>query len=616
MVGKFMEIIKKFEDSSLSQSCGSQTQGEIASDLAEGYGPMNGSLQWEPQIADSAPPSPDLPGFVESTEPEVTGCGCMQPLEIPPTVGEEGKEAGDGGDAGEVVVRDYSQVTNADFLSAPIPCIPQGAFAAVRTKSGNPDEGGWVATSADAVIGIHIVTETASRELGMSAKVDGQASVFAQTGLTAISETELDVLPTDAAGASTPFILDRARRLDPQSFPNPPLKNSNCVPSTIPNVMHLLESYGISARYNAIRKVLTITIPGQSGTPDNANNVAIAQIMSLATLNGMSTGPIPSYVSTIGDRNQYNPIGNWISSKPWDGVDRLPEFYETLQQRDDYPKSMKETLIYRWLLSAVAAALKPSGFRSRGVLTLQGPQSLGKTTWVSALVPDPDLRDITIKIGHHLDAGNKDSILIAIGHWVVEIGELDSSFKKDIALLKGFLTSDRDKVRRPYARSDSEYPRRTVFCASVNDHNFLIDSTGNSRWWTIPVVKVNYAHGIDMQQLFAQLMIDYQKGVQWWLTPEEEALLEELNKYHRVISAVRERVLSAIDMGQSGQPNLKTMTASEVLMEVGLKTPGNMQCKECAAVLREYLGEPKKIRGFIKWRVPLKKNRNSDSATV
>ena len=409
-------------------------------------------------------------------------------------------------------------------------------------------------------------------------------------------------------GAAQLFLLDSAQPLDPSSFPNQPRNGSTCILPTIPNLKHLLDSYQITVRYNTIRKLLTITMPGQSGTQDNADNIALAQIISLATLNGMPTGPVPSLVFSVGDRNHYNPISTWICSKSWDGVDRLPTFYSTLTEQADYPPELKNKLLYRWLLSAVAAALKPSGFRSRGVLTLQGPQSIGKTSWVNAFVPDPILREYTIKLDHHLDAGNKDSLLTAIGHWIVEIGELDSSFKKDIARLKGFLTSDRDKVRRPYARVDSEYPRRTVFCATVNDHDFLVDATGNSRWWTIPVVKINYAHGIDMQQLFAQLAVDYREGAQWWLTVEEERLLETLNKSHRSVSAVRERVLAAIDLDRVQQNNLPAMSAIEVLIETGLKIPGNTQCKECAAVLREYLGEPKKIHGFYKWRIPLKQS--------
>ena len=133
--------------------------------------------------------------------------------------------------------------------------------------------------------------------------------------------------------------------------------------------------------------------------------------------------------------------------KPWDGVDRLVSVYATLIHRADFPEKLKQSLMYRWLLSAVAAALKPSGFKARGVLTLQGPQSIGKTSWISALIPDAILREGVLKLDHHLDAGNKDSIITAVCHWIVEIGELDSSFKKDIARLKGFLTADRDKVR-------------------------------------------------------------------------------------------------------------------------------------------------------------------------
>jgi len=181
------------------------------------------------------------------------------------------------------------------------------------------------------------------------------------------------------------------------------------------------------------------------------------------------------------------------------------------------------------------------------VLTLQGPQGIGKTSWIRSLVTPQILRDTTVLLGHHLDAGNKDSIITAVSHWLVELGELDSSFKKDIARLKGFITGTSDKVRRPYAMADSEYQRRTVFCATVNEQNFLVDPTGNSRWWTIPVIAINFEHGINMQQLFAQLAVDLENGEQWWLTPEEEAQLAEQNKQHRAVNVIEEKLLNEIE---------------------------------------------------------------------
>lgn len=444
-------------------------------------------------------------------------------------------------------------------------------------------------------------------------KESHQSVVPPTTGLTAKTNTSASLTQNRPCNADVLFSLESVQPLTSASFPNPPRPGSSQTPATIGNVRYLLETHGIHVRYDVIKKRISIAIPGYAGTPDNADNVALSYVISLANINGMPTGPIHSFVDLLADRNPHNPVADWIVSKPWDGEDRLKAFKQTLMCRDDFPEALKDTLMYRWMLSTVAAALKTSDFKGRGVLTLLGSQGLGKTSWASSLVPDPVLRERVVKLDHHLDAHNKDSVLTAVSHWIVEIGELDGSFKKDIARLKGFLTNDRDKVRRPYARTDSEYPRRTVFMATVNDPYFLVDSTGNSRWWTIPVVGINYRHGIDMQQVFAQLAVDFHQGIQWWLTPEEEQLLETHNKAHRAISAIRERVLSAMDLERVNEPNLPAMSPIEVLIEIGIKNPGNPQCKECAAVLREHLGEPKRNRGFYKWRVPLKKGTTAFS---
>ncbi len=45
-----------------------------------------------------------------------------------------------------------SMVTNADFVAAVFPSVPEGAFAAVCSKVGDPSEGGWPAKRVDTVI--------------------------------------------------------------------------------------------------------------------------------------------------------------------------------------------------------------------------------------------------------------------------------------------------------------------------------------------------------------------------------------------------------------------------------------------------------------------------------
>lgn len=405
---------------------------------------------------------------------------------------------------------------------------------------------------------------------------------------------------------NSPSFMDNVDRLDPASFPNQPRNGSTQLPSTIANLGHLIRSYGIVVRYNYISKKLLIIIPGHTGSPDNADSITLTIICSLAALNGMSTSSIPALLEALGDLNPYNPVADWIKSKPWDGQDRLESIYKTLVHREDYSEELKKILMRCWFISLAAAALMPNGFHARGVLTLQGPQSIGKTSWIRSLITDQLLASDVIKLDHHLDAGNKDSLITAISHWIVEIGELDSSFKKDIARLKGFITSGADKIRRPYGRSNAEYQRRTVFCATVNDENFLVDATGSTRWWTIPVTSINFQHDIDMQQLFAQVATYYHSGDAWWLTKAQEDMLELHNRNHRSMSPIKERILSILDLDRIGKAGLPAKTASSILLRIDIRSPSQAQFKECHAVLRELLGPPKKINGSMCFRVPLK----------
>ncbi len=123
--------------------------------------------------------------------------------------------------------------------------------------------------------------------------------------------------------------------LDPDSFPHRTQRGK--LPGTIENVRHLLDGYGITARYDLIRKKLIVQGPLWTSTPDNADNVSLTHVISLACLNGLPRGDIEAYVAAVGEANPINPVADWILSVPWDGTDRLPAFYNTLVIGEDYP---------------------------------------------------------------------------------------------------------------------------------------------------------------------------------------------------------------------------------------------------------------------------------------
>lgn len=414
---------------------------------------------------------------------------------------------------------------------------------------------------------------------------------------TQLEDSSFDLLPTNVA-------------IDPKSFPHQPRGGSFSLPCTIENIEYMLGRYGMQPRYDIIKKKLNLNVPGLTSFNEDSENTVLSIAYSISNLNGIASGSLAQMVSALAMKNPINPVAAWISMRPWDKEDRLNKLFDTIEVRDEFPVEFRNTLLRRWLISAVAAVLMPSRFHCRGVITLQGPQSIGKSTWIGGLVDDPVLAESVIKLNQHMDAGSKDSLISAVSHWIVEIGELDSSFKKDVARLKGFLTADRDKVRKPYARAESDFQRRTVFAATVNDEGFLVDTTGNSRWWVIPVERINYNHGIDMQQLWAQVAVEYAKGEQWWLTRDEELQLGTLNKNHQSANALRELIYAGIDHKRIGDEGLPNLATTDVLKAIGYRLPTNPQCKEAKAILQELLGPPKRSQGRTVWRVPMKINNS------
>jgi putative DNA primase/helicase len=264
-----------------------------------------------------------------------------------------------------------------------------------------------------------------------------------------------------------------------------------------------------------------------------------------------------------------------------------------LSTEPDFPEDLKEIYLHKWLLSAVAAAChdpisKP--FMCRGVLTLAGPQDIGKTRWISSLAPKH-----WIIAGYTLDPLNKDSVIGAVSHWIVELGELESTLRRDMGRLKAFLTLERDKLRIPYARDLSRFPRRTVFAASVNKPDFLVDDTGNSRFWVIPVIEVNHNHQIDTQQLFAQLFVEYRQGAQWWLTQDESKRLSLVNEKFEERDEVFDAVMTRIDWPMLDKyisaGMVEWLCPRDVLINCcKIENPTKAQRNSCARLLRKLTG--------------------------
>jgi predicted P-loop ATPase len=76
--------------------------------------------------------------------------------------------------------------------------------------------------------------------------------------------------------------------------------------------------------------------------------------------------------------------------------------------------------------------------------------------------------------------------------------------RKHAGVVKAFLTQGTDLFRVPYGKATEAFPRRGIIVGSTNRQTgFLVDDTGNRRFWVIPTTRTE-ANPIDTATLMAE----------------------------------------------------------------------------------------------------------------
>jgi len=388
--------------------------------------------------------------------------------------------------------------------------------------------------------------------------------------------------------------------------PLPNLKKNNIKPiRTHENLTEICARLKVIVRYNVIAKKEEIIIPNMGFSKDNEANASLSWLKSESAKFDYNPDWVDGFITYLAEYNKYNPVRNWIDSKDWDGEDRLSLLLDTVVSHGD--NEFKNTLITRWLISAVSAAYSIDGITAQGILVFQGEQSLGKTRWFNNLVP----KEFNLtKDGFLLRPDDKDSVKQACSFWLVELGEIDSTFRKsDIAALKAFVTTAMDVFRNPYAKKESRYARRTVFFGSVNPSGFLADETGNRRFWTIACQSIEHSHNIDMQQVWAQVKSLMDNGASYYLTEQELSLLNEQNEDHSSGSPIADLIFSHLNW-DAPKDKWVMLTATHILKMVGIIKPNRRETTEVSSLIKKHNGNNIKRtgKGRLLLTPPLKVN--------
>lgn len=226
-------------------------------------------------------------------------------------------------------------------------------------------------------------------------------------------------------------------------------------------------------------------------------------------------------IANVSMRHKFHPVRELLDSLKWDGKEHIRHLLPDYLGVEDTEYTYQ---VFRlWMLGAVARVYQP-GVKFDYVMILQGGQGIGKSTLLRLMALDDHWFSDSL--------GNMDNDKAAealMGVWIAELAEL-SSFtrtKSGTDSIKRFITSTEDRYRPPYARRTENFPRQCVFAGTTNRTDFLIDETGNRRFYIIHAGVNKPTKSLFVPEVMDDIKAAWAEAVHIWKTERPKLILPD-----------------------------------------------------------------------------------------
>lgn len=332
------------------------------------------------------------------------------------------------------------------------------------------------------------------------------------------------------------------------------------------NMILLLAHYGLDLKFNIIKQSPELWKQEQK---QGQLQLFYSHIRDLCDKQGIKipTSKFDDMLLSIARRMKYNPFEEYLTecAAGYDGKDYIAELCKTIVS--PLSETVKRKYITKFLLEMAYVSTSNDGddTAQHFMLVLKGGQGDGKSAWLMSLLPEWAQRENYFLPGRTCDLKNKDHILEQSTALLVEWGEIAATFRKsDQEEVKAYITRKMDRLRPPYFKEAIDIKRRMCLCATVNDDEFLRDTTGDRRYTVIPCIDIDYMHSVDMSQVWGQIYKMKLAGVPYWYSKTEIAEVIAANSQHRVKSDLQFTLETLYDLFPEAEPE-KWLFAKDIM---------------------------------------------------
>jgi len=369
------------------------------------------------------------------------------------------------------------------------------------------------------------------------------------------------------------------------------------------NFNWLMRLLGVQMRYNKMTRRCDTHIPSRAFYHEEQINLQIGAIENIMRINDMSPKNAGAYVLSLSCENAYHPVMEALVEKPWDGTRRWDDFIHIIKAKN---AAIAYDLIRLWMMQCIEALMTDQGYIAKGVLILQGLSYAGKTKWFENL----SIAHHSVRTENTFNVESKDDRLELTSFWINEIAEIDGSFKRGepTAALKSYFTTMRDIIRCPYAKASSDFARRTIFGGTTNVDDFLTDATGNRRYWVVAVESIKWDHGLDMQQVWAEVYAHCLAGNKVNISPSFLAAIHKNNLRFDEKDTLAELLMTKLDWSNSERVYKTSTQICQVLLS-GLRKINDGDSRRIGRIINKKIREGEEIDmklrdGYMYYAVP------------
>ena len=298
----------------------------------------------------------------------------------------------------------------------------------------------------------------------------------------------------------------------------------------------------------------------------------------------------------VANENLYDPVTEYLNRNAREVeptyIDRLATTYLRPGDEAQSEPTIYDEMLKRTLIGAVARAFSP-GCKHDTACVIMGDQGAYKSSFWQCL-GGPFFSDA---LG---DITSKDDIMVLHRSWMMEWAELDHiTNRKHAGQVKAFLSQAVDLLRVPYGKAVESFPRRGIIVGTTNKTaGFLVDETGNRRFWVIPTTKTQQdqintaALLLERDAIWSAAVHAHRDGESSRLPLAMENQISEENDSYLIDSPWRSPIIEYLDR----RVKVELLTSEEIL-EYAIKKPLERQSRadqmQVASILKD-LGWVKK----------------------